>query len=181
MLSFFCVFLAILCRIDIMKVVCYTTKVGDSMNIEKEAKAIIESIEVFFVMNKKVANREEKKKILEEEICKKLRKNPELCLYQGIDKFNIGMIAAIYGMENVVIENLKNPEAALQKDMFGNNIGLIAAQQDLGYGVLCEALKNKEASLQKNDFNNDIYDYVRVKTQKEFEEMKKSKLEDREK
>ena len=61
--------------------------------------------------------------------------------------YNIGMLAAAFGLEAVVIRALDDKVASVQQNSDGYNIGMVAARKKMESAVL-KALDNKEASAQ---------------------------------
>lgn len=65
-------------------------------------------------------------------------------------KLNLGMLAAEYGLEEIVLLVLDNEKASVQQDCNGKNIGMYAAINGLERAVL-KALDNEEASVQQDE------------------------------
>lgn len=90
---------------------------------------------------------------------KLFEKHPELLLYQNIDGKNLGMIAACYGLEQIVKLVLDNHKASVQQDYVSRNIGMYAAENELFEATL-KALNHPYASVQQDKSGMNIGMYA---------------------
>lgn len=84
-----------------------------------------------------------------------LKKYPELLTYQNASGRNLGMKAALCGLEDIVLIALDNYEASVQQTDTGYNIGMFSAASGLEIATL-KALDNQEASIQQNGSGENI-------------------------
>lgn len=80
---------------------------------------------------------------------------PELLTYQNASGRNIGMKAALCGLESIVLMALDNYEASVQQTVTGYNIGMFSAASGLEIATL-KALDNHEASIQQNESGENV-------------------------
>ena len=93
---------------------------------------------------------------LENELLSAIEYDEEILLVQDKDsKFNLAMLAAMCGMEKVVIKGLENPKVAIQRDCYYKNLGMHAAISNLHDATML-ALDNPIASIQQDDFGANI-------------------------
>lgn len=81
--------------------------------------------------------------------------HPELLTYQNLLGRNLGMSAALDGLEDITLIALDNYEASIQQNSSGENIGMLASDKHLEQAVL-KALDNPVASVQQDNFGQNI-------------------------
>jgi len=108
---------------------------------------------------------------IEKNIIERIKKFPKVLRLQNEEKQNIGMLATIYGMFDVVNIALSDKVASTQTDINGKNIGIYLSetiyyekqnvrdwfrQDDFIDDLLIKALKNPIASIQQDNNGNNI-------------------------
>ena len=91
---------------------------------------------------------------------------PDICLQQDSFGRNIGIYAAISGLEDVVLKALDNPVLATQQDYAGMNIGMYSAKYGLKNAVK-KALENGVVRKQKDKKGMTIEDILAEQNSKE--------------
>lgn len=120
----------------------------------KQAKEIFESIKKILKLgNDKLAIQKDKslKNNVESLVIKILTKYPEVATIRDKEGRNVGMLAAMYNYENIVLKVLDSEEASTQQDIYGCNIAILSASRKLERAVL-KALDNEKASVQQDDY-----------------------------
>ena len=102
---------------------------------------------------------EEEKDKVQDEIIGYINQDEKILTAVDEDGNNVGLLAAIFNLEKVVLRTLDSNEASLQQNRYGENIGMLSAMCGFKQATL-KALENKEASLQQDAAGKNIGMYA---------------------
>ena len=92
---------------------------------------------------------------LEDKVIALINQDESILTVQDNFGMNLGMRAARFGLEKVVMRCLEKSEASVQQDQMGWNIGMHAAMNKLEQATI-KALDNYEAALQQDNNTENI-------------------------